>query len=284
MSELVFRVETDMPRMLKNYLRGSCGVSGGLLRRLKSIEGGIKINGIRARAVDVVRQGDIITLAQPENATVEPNSALNAPIVFEDAAAVIFDKPAGMPVHPSAGHRNDTLGNLFAALYPDIVFRPVNRLDKDTSGLCLIAKDPYSANILQGNCHKLYYAAVQGDTDAAGTIDVPIARAEDSIIKRCVREDGRHAVTHYKKLSGNGKYSLLEIELETGRTHQIRVHFSHIGHPLAGDGLYGGLQEDISRHALHCGKMRFICPLTGEEVSAQSEPPKDIKNLFRRTI
>ena len=280
MSELIFIAETDAPRMLKNYLRGSCGVSGGLLRRLKSIEGGIKINGTAARAVDVVRQGDVITLAQPENATIEANSALNAPIVFENGAAVVFDKPAGMPVHPSAGHRNDTLGNLFAALYPDIVFRPINRLDKDTSGLCLIAKDPYSANILQGSCHKLYYAAVHGDTDETGSIEAPIARSEDSIIMRCVREDGRRAVTHYRKLFGNGKYSLLEIELETGRTHQIRVHFSHIGHPLAGDGLYGGLREDITRHALHCGRMRFVCPLSGEDISLQSELPKDIERLF----
>lgn len=281
MSELVFIVETDMPRALKNYLRGSCGVSGGLLRRLKSVDGGIKINGIGAKAIDIVKQGDIITLGRQENATVEANYALNAPIVLENKAVVIFDKPAGMPVHPSAGHRNDTLGNLFAALYPDLVFRPVNRLDKDTSGLCLIAKDPYSANILQGKCHKLYYAAVCGDTDASGTIDAPIARAENSIIMRCVRGDGRRAVTHYRRISGNERYSLLEIELETGRTHQIRVHFSHIGHPLAGDSLYGGCREDIERHALHCGNIHFTCPLTGEEIAAKSELPEDIKRLIQ---
>lgn len=252
-----------------------------MLRKLKNVEGGIKINGTSAKVIDIVRQGDVITLAKPESSAIEANSALKAPIVFENKAAVVFDKPAGMPVHPSIGHRDDTLGNLFAAIYPELVFRPVNRLDKDTSGLCLIAKDPYSANILQGSCHKIYYAAVHGDTDLHGTIEAPIARAEDSIIMRCVREDGRRAVTHYRKISGGGKYSLLEIELETGRTHQIRVHFSHIGHPLAGDGLYGGSQEDISRHALHCGKMSFVCPLTGEEISVSSQLPEDIERIIK---
>lgn len=280
MSELIFKVETEQPRLLKHYLRGSCGVSNGLLRRLKGSDGGIKINGEPARAVDTVKSGDIITLFSDESSTIEANFGLKAPIVFENSAVTIFDKPAGMPVHPSARHRSDTLGNFFAAIYPELVFRPVNRLDKDTSGLCLIAKNSHTANILQGSCKKVYYAAAHGITDISGTIDAPIARERDSIITRCVRDDGRRAVTHYRRIAANDKYSLLEIELETGRTHQIRVHFSHIGHPLAGDDLYGGARTDISRHALHCGKMTFTCPITGEKISVVSEIHKDIEQLI----
>lgn len=215
-----------------------------------------------------------------EGSAIEANGSLTAPVMFENDFVTVFDKPAGMPVHPSAKHRTDTLGNLFAAMYPELVFRPINRLDKDTSGLCLIAKDPHTANILQGKCHKIYYATVHGATEESGIINAPIARERDSIITRCVREDGKYAVTHYKKTAENDKFTLLEIELETGRTHQIRVHFSYIGHPLAGDDLYGGQRQDISRHALHCGKMSFICPVTEEKITVESGLPDDMKRLF----
>lgn len=281
MSELIFTVDTEDPSQLKNYLRGSCGVSAGLLRRLKN-EGGITVNGAAARTVDIVSKGDIIKLTQRENSSAEANPELDVPVVFENDGAVVFNKPAGMPVHPSARHRNDTLGNFFAARYGGLTFRPVNRLDKDTSGLCLVAKNSYSANILQGGTHKIYYAAVEGITDEAGTIDAPIARVAESIITRCVRDDGRKAVTHYKKIGEGGGCSLLEIELETGRTHQIRVHFSHMGYPLAGDDLYGGSREKITRQALHCGKMSFRCPLTGEEITVEAPLPQDISELLQK--
>ena len=132
----------------------------------------------------------------------------------------------------------------------------------------------------QGNIDKVYYAAVHGVTDESGTIDAPIARERESIILRCVREDGQPAVTHFRRIAFNGRYSLEEIILETGRTHQIRVHFSSKGHPLAGDDMYGGSREDIGRQALHCGKLMFREPLTDEAVAVASELPREILSLI----
>ena len=210
----------------------------------------------------------------------EPNPDLKVPIAFENESLIVFDKPSGVPVHPSAKHQGDTLGNCFSSMFEGLAFRPVNRLDRDTSGLCLVAKSTYSASLLQKNFSKVYYAGVHGITDGYGTIDAPIARERESIITRCVREDGQKAVTHYTRILCSEKYSLLEIHLETGRTHQIRVHLSHIGHALAGDDLYGGLRDDISRQALHCGELSFSDPVSGKTITVKSDIPDDIRKLF----
>ncbi len=236
-------------------------------------------NGILIRSVDTVNNGDTIVLRISDDKFLEPNGNLDIPTAYEDDNVIVFNKPAGIPVHPSLKHHNDTLGNYFAYLFPELTYRPVHRLDNYTSGLCMVAKDSHSANVLQGNFRKVYYAVVHGITDEYGTIDAPLARREDSIILRCVREDGQKAVTHYKRLKYNNKYSLLEINLETGRTHQIRVHFSHIGHPLAGDELYGGNCQDIQRQALHCGRLEFNQPVTGRKITVNADFPEDIKNL-----
>lgn len=257
------------------------GVSRRLLTKLKRLEGGITRNGKTIRSIDTVENGDVIILRPGEGSPLEASPSLRVPIAFENDALVIFDKPGGMPVHPSIRHQGDTLGNCFAALYPGLTFRPVNRLDKDTSGLCVVAKDAYSARLLQNGCTKVYYAAAQGVISPCGTIDAPIARQRESIILRCVREDGQRAVTHYRRICSEKKYSLLRIILETGRTHQIRVHFAHIGHPLAGDGLYGGSKEDIDRQGLHCGEMSFTDPETGKRITVRSPIPEDMKNLFK---
>lgn len=241
---------------------------------------GITHNGRLIRNVDTVFPGDEIILKCPDVSLLEPNGELNVHIAFENENVVVFDKPAGMPVHPSIKHQGDTLGNFFAYLYPQLTFRPVNGLDRDTSGLCIAAKNAHAANRLQGSCDKLYYAAVHGITGPAGTINVPIARQQESIILRCVRQDGQQAVTHFKRLMYSNEYSLEEIRLETGRTHQIRVHFSYMGHPLAGDDMYGGLRTYISRQALHCGELSFREPVSGEEITVKSNIPQDILNLF----
>lgn len=251
-----------------------------MLTKLKREENGITRNGTVIRTVDTVCNGDVIILKINDSSFLEPNSKLNVPVAFENEHLVIFDKPAGMPVHPSIKHQGDTLGNYFSALYPELTFRPVNRLDRDTSGLVVVAKSAFSANILQKSCTKTYYAVVSGITDISGTINAPIARERESIIVRCVRSDGQPAVTHYRRIAHNEKYSLLEITLETGRTHQIRVHFSHIGHALAGDDLYGGKREDISRQALHCGIISFRNPLTDDIITIKSAIPDDMKNLM----
>lgn len=251
-----------------------------MLTKLKRQASGITCNGKTVRSIDTVCKGDVIILKIEDSSFLEPNPLLNIPIAFENDNLVIFNKSGGIPVHPSIKHQGDTLGNFFSALYPEMTFRPVNRLDKDTSGLVVVAKNAYSANLLQSSCEKTYFAVVHGVTDEYGTINAPIAREQESIIVRCVREDGQQAVTHYRRIAHNEKYSLLEIHLETGRTHQIRVHFSHIGHPLAGDDLYGGTREDISRQALHCGVITFAEPLTNEIITVKSGLPDDIKNLM----
>lgn len=278
--ELRFTAELEKPMTVRDFLRGEKGVSQRLLARLKQTPGGISRNGAPATAADILENGDVVVLLTEDDSFLEPDPSLNIPIAYESEAVVVFDKPGGVPVHPSVNHHGDTLGNWFAYLYPGLTFRPVNRLDRDTSGLVAAAKDPHCANLLQGSLEKVYAAAVHGETDSSGTIDAPIGRAEGSIIQRCVRQDGRPAVTHYRKIAGNSRFSLEQILLETGRTHQIRVHFAHIGHPLAGDSLYGGGCPEIGRQALHCARLSFTDPLTGEKIAVRSELPRDIRALF----
>lgn len=276
-TELVFTAEKDA--VIKDYLLNECHVSKRQLTKLKQIENGITVNGIHARVTETVANGDIIRLKSGNSTFLEPNPGLSVPKAFENDFLVIYDKPVGMPVHPSIKHQGDTLGNCFAADYPGITFRPVNRLDRDTSGLCAVAKNAYYASLLQNSIEKTYYAVVQGKIVGNGTIDLPIAREKESIIKRVVREDGQNAVTHYSAIDGNDSFTLLEIKLETGRTHQIRVHLSYMGHPLAGDDLYGGSTAYIKNQALHCGRMLVRLP-NGENLNIISEIRKDMKKLI----
>ena len=280
MSGLMFRVKTDKPTTLQNYLTGQAGVSKRLLTKLKRQDNGITRNGEKIRSIDLVYDGDEILLSFEDSKYLEPNGNLDVKIAFENENVVIFDKPSGMPVHPSIKHQGDTLGNFFAYRYPSLTFRPINRLDSDTSGLCAVAKNAYSAQQLQGSIEKVYYAAAEGIIDESGTIDAPIARQQESIIVRCVREDGQRAVTHYNRIRANGRFSLAEVHLETGRTHQIRVHFSHIGHALAGDDMYGGGLEFIKRQALHCGQLTFDEPVSREKITVKLPLSADIMKLF----
>ena len=193
---------------------------------------------------------------------------------------MVFDKGPFVPIHPSIAHYTDTLANYYSALYPKSVFRPINRLDRNTSGLCLCGKNRLATALLSENVQKTYYAIVDGIIADEGEINLPIGRVDDSIIKREVRSDGQPAVTLYKPVLWNKGRPLLEVTLKTGRTQQIRVHFSHIGYPLCGDDMYGGSCEAIDRHALHCGKLCFVKPFTGEEIVITSELPEDMKKLI----
>lgn len=273
---------SDEGKSCGDFLR-SRGVSRRLTAKLKRVRDGITRNGCLIRTVDTVRAGDIISLKTEDERFTEPNGELSAPVVYEDGDVIVFNKPAGMPVHPSAGHRGDTLGNFFASIYPDLTFRPINRLDKDTSGLCAAAKNPYAASLLNGNISKTYFAVTEGtpvpppsdkpvgnslikwyeSSEGKFVIDAPIGRAEASVVRRTVRADGRRAVTKYTILKENGGLCLVRVLIETGRTHQIRVHFSSVGHPLAGDDFYGGGLGFCRRQALHCGEMRFFRPSDG---------------------
>lgn len=280
MREIVFKVEKDEDGLSAKTFLERRGISGRSVMILKHSGGIIRSGGI-LRTIDMVCEGESITIRTPEEKCgFEPNYSLFAPIVYDDEDAVVFDKPAGLAVHPSAGHYSDTLGNYFAVKYPDCVFRAINRLDKDTTGLCLCAKNFLSAPILPKSFDKTYYAVVKGNIEQSGTLDYPIARVSDSIIMRCVRPDGERAVTHFRPVLCENGLTLLEIKLETGRTHQIRVHFSHIGYPLLGDEMYGGDRTMIKRQALHCGRISFRKPFSDETVSLESPFPEDMKNLF----
>ena len=283
-----------MRELTLNVAQGEDGLSAaaflkqhGFSRRIISslkFSGGITRGGEILRGVDIVRFGDVVRVVLEDSGGAEPNPNVSAKIVYEDDDAVVFDKPPEVPVHQSYGHRNDTLANLFAALYPDRPFRAINRLDKNTTGLCVCAKNRLAASVLSGNVSKVYYAVTDGDISEPGEISAPIARVSDSIILREVRDvslGGQPAVTRYKPILRKNGRTLLEIRLLTGRTHQIRVHFSYIGFPLCGDTLYGGDCSSISRQALHCGEIMFARCVTGEQINLKSPIPEDMETLLR---
>lgn len=283
MRELKLTVPAEFDGVQAQVFLKVRGFSRRALIRLKQ-SGGLTRNGELLRTVDVVRAGEelCVTLSD-DSESAEPNAALNAPVIYEDEDIVVFNKPPYMPVHPSIRHRGDTLANLFAAMYPGLPFRPINRLDRNTSGLCVCAKNQYAASVLSGTLSKVYYAVTCG-TPPGDTVDAPIGRAGDSIITRCVTADGQRAVTHYERAGGSSVHPLLRVTLETGRTHQIRVHLSHVGFPLCGDEMYGGDMSEIERHALHCGEVSFTQPVTGEKITLTAPLPEDMSELIKGGI
>lgn len=280
--KLYFVNEKDVPVNLLFFLQKENGVSRRLITRLKRQHMGITCGGKLIRTVDDVPPGTEVVLDITDENEIIPNGELSVPVVFENDSVIVFDKPQGMPVHPSMNHYEDTLGNYFSWMFPDLTFRPVNRLDRNTSGLCVVAKNQHSAARLQRMVKKVYYAVVCGTPDKiTGTIDAPVKRMTESLITRCVAPDGQRAVTHYNVQSSCGKYSWVKINLETGRTHQIRVHFSYIGYPLAGDDLYGGSCEDAAGQTLHCGEVSFPDE-DGNSVVLKAEPGENIQRIFRK--
>ena len=213
-------------------------------------------------------------------------------IIYEDEALLIIDKHAGIPVHPSILHYTNSLSNGVKYYFDSInlkkKIRPVNRLDRNTSGIVIFAKNQYIQECLIHQMQtkefkKTYLAVVEGHLKKLnGTIDAPITRKENSIIERCVAENGEKSITHYKVLKQNFEknYDIVECLLETGRTHQIRVHLSYIGHPLIGDTLYGNNSKYISRQALHAYKVEFIHPITNKLTQFTSDLPKDFVSFI----
>ena len=278
----------DEGKSLTAFLRGN-GVSFALIKRVKFLPEGILVDGVKQNSDYKVKTGQHVvvnaadTAENAEKSTVIPQD-IPMNIVYMDPCCMVVDKPYYMPVHPSFNHPTDTLANAFVGYWKSKaqqkIFRAINRLDKNTSGLVLIALDAYSAEKLKGNVDKTYTAIVQGKVEKQqGIIELPIARQTESIITRCVREDGQYAKTEYTVIKQNDDFSLLDIKLHTGRTHQIRVHFSHLGYSLAGDDLYGGSTEFISRHALHCRKLEFISPFNNKKVTVNSNLPKDMEDI-----
>lgn len=272
---------SDDGRQIRDFLR-EFGVSSSLLTKLKNTENGITINGEFARTIDRLYAGDKLKIAIESKGKM-PSKLICSEVQAEynDEDILILNKPAFMPVHESRNHQGDTLANA-AACYIDEnnAFRAVYRLDRDTSGLVLIAKNELAAGKLAGNIKKDYYAVVSGELSGSGTIDLPIRRVRESIIERGVFDDGERAVTHWEAVDSKEGRTLIKINLETGRTHQIRVHFSHLGYPLLGDTLYGGDTSLINRQALHCKTVYFKHPVTSKSIVIDSDFPTDFKGLI----
>ena len=276
-----------------NFLRSKCGVSYRLIKKLKRVPMGITANGQHIRTVDPLHGGDTVVLHIPEDENPTMPVELPIDILYEDEHIAVINKPFGMPVHPAREHVADTLANAFSAHLmangePNAAFRVINRLDRDTSGLVLTAKNSHAASLLHGHTDKVYYALCQGNLTGSGTIDAPIRVMEGHGIQREVGEGGVRAVTHWQAMKNisvtapNGiqyDLTLLEIHLETGRTHQIRVHFTSLGMPLAGDDMYGGSRDLICRQALHCGQLDFTHPITGKPMHFSIPLPDDMAAL-----
>ena len=269
--------EKDNGVTIKDYLK-AFGVSSALLTKLRQTENGVTVNGTFARTIDTLKCGDKLCILIENRGHMPSPAKMDVEICFEDEDIIALDKPPFMPVHESRNHIGDTLSNFVAFhLDEDTAFRAVFRLDRDTSGLVLVAKHALAAAKLAGNIDKDYYALVSGRLENSGTVDAPIARCGDSIIKRKVSGDGERAVTHYEVVKTVGDNTLVRCKLETGRTHQIRVHMAHIGHPLVGDSLYGGDCSVINRQALHCKDIYFTHPVSGEGMHITCDFPSDIK-------
>lgn len=270
------------------------GYSSRLVVHLRNTDGSFLLNGKTVFSNTILQPGDLLTVhvTEKKNSDQILPVPMDLSVVFEDEHVLVIDKPAGMPVHPSQGHYENTLANGIAWYYRNettpFVFRAVNRLDRDTSGLVLLAKNPYSSCILSDavkdhTIHREYAAIVSGKTDESGTIDLPIARKDGSTIERiCDPEHGETAVTHYRTLAYNkdADLSFIRLLLETGRTHQIRVHMKAIGHSLPGDFLYHPDYRFIDRQPLHSTFLSFSHPVTGEAVNLSAPLPEDMQRLF----
>ena len=280
---------------VRHILKAKLHFSTHAVARLTRAENGIRVNGIHARTVDPVHTGDVVAarsddLRLPKVLPTPGNWPL--PIVYEDEHLLILNKPAGMAVHGGYDRGDPTVANALAAyLGPDAVFHPVNRLDRGTSGVMLVARSGYVHDRLRRVLHtdgfrRTYLAAACGTgLPVSGTIDLPIARADDGTTRRITAPDGQPSVTDYTVLAERDGYTLLRVLPRTGRTHQIRVHFAALGHPLLGDALYGGDASLLARPALHSAAADLTQPVTGQPLHITAPVPEDLRAFgFERYI
>ncbi len=273
---------------VNKFLRSGIGLSYRMVRSLKQIRGSMLMNGEPVRTIDPLLAGAELTLILPaDQSSAEPQKA-EFEVVYEDDDILVINKPAGLAMHPTHNHQGDTLANAVAYYLAehgrDAVFRVAGRLDKGTSGLIVCALHKFAAAKLSDAFTKEYIAIVEGQYEGVGTIDAPIIRPDPMKTLRAVGEGGESAVTHWEALASNGELSVMRIRLETGRTHQIRVHFAHLGTPLAGDEMYGGKTDKISRHALHCAKLTLTHPVTNEEMTFTAPLPEDMDTLKEELV
>lgn len=274
--------------LLKKHL----GLSGTVVRRIKWLSDGILVDGQRVNTRFVPQTGQVLSvrLSDPERRSgiVPAHGPLD--IVYEDEDIIVLNKAPGIPVHPGPGHFSDTIGNFLLDYYDsrgiEADFHPVHRLDRGTSGLLAVAKHPHAQEVLKNQLHtpdfrRVYLAVCEGaPAPAAGVVDAPLGPRPGSLVEQMVRPDGKEARTRYEVLEVYGRRALLRLELDTGRTHQIRVHMAHLGHPLTGDFLYGTeAPELISRPALHSAELTLRHPVTGEVLSFRSPMSEDMERL-----
>ncbi|MDO4552900.1 MAG: RluA family pseudouridine synthase [Bacillota bacterium] len=285
--------EGEQEVSVRDLLKRRMGVSSRLLRKLKQ-GGGVFLNGRPVRLFEKGRAGDRITIALPEEKSGFAPEDIPLEVLYEDRDLLILNKQPGIVCHPTKGHACHTVANgvqrhmeLRGEAYR---IRFINRLDMDTSGVLLIGKnshcqDNFAHQAAQGLVEKKYLAVVTGLVEEEeGVVDLPIDLAKEGEIRRMVREDGYPSVTHYKVLERFGRaFTLLELRLETGRTHQIRVHLAHLGHPVVGDVLYGSPDVwNIERQALHASYLAFRHPVSGVPVEAAAPLPEDMKRLLEK--
>ncbi len=268
---------------VQNFLRQGCHLSWRMVVKLKRVENGITVDGIHSRTIDRVRAGQTVTVTMPTDEVKIEGMDIPLQIAYEDAYLLIVDKPPFLAVHPSAGKPDPTLANAVVYYFENqgtpMSFRPLSRLDRNTSGLLTVSKSSHLAFALTGEVEKTYLAVVCGELYGEGVIDAPIRVKEGSIITREIGEGGKPSRTHWRALATDGDISLVQLQLETGRTHQIRVHMAHIGHPLIGDTVYGA-DETLPRHALHCTRLQFTHPVSNESMDIHSGLPEDMRQLL----
>lgn len=279
----------NITTVLKQHFK----ISTNLIKDLKKYKEGIQVNGEHKRVVDLAAKGDIlkITIRDTASENIVPTD-IPLDIVYEDEDVLVINKPSNMSTHPSMGNYENSLANGVMYYYKskgeERVFRAVNRLDKDTSGLMAVAKNSYiharlGEEIQKKELKRKYMCIVCGDVERDGTVDAPIRRADGSVINRIVAPDGQRAVTHYRVVKRYGEYTLLEMELETGRTHQIRVHMAYIGHPLVGDWLYGTEDHNIAkRQMLHSCYLCFTHPITGQIMEFKDKMAEDMRAFIEK--
>lgn len=269
---------------LLHFLKSEVKMSSRLIKTLKRVENGMQCNGEHIRTIDKVKTGDKITINMPDVEILVGTTDENLDVVYEDDDILIVNKPPTMPIHETRNNQGNTLMNAvlgyLSAKGKPTSFRAIGRLDRGTSGLVLCALNPYIAASLSGEIEKSYLAIASKKIEENGTINAPIYRPAPPKTHRCVDQRGDRAVTHYEVISSGENYSLLKINLETGRTHQIRVHFAHLDSPLYGDDMYGEKSGKLSHQALHCFEMNFTHPVSKQMIQVQGEMPKDMKKLL----
>ena len=277
----------DVNQILKQEFNISARLQHKLIR-----EKHVLLNGKIIDTRSSIVLNDVITINLNFNEESENIISTQIPlnIIYEDECFLILNKPAGIAVHPSILHYTDSLANGVKFYFESIglkrKIRPINRLDLNTSGIIIFAKNEYVQECLikqmqNSTFQKYYIAFVEGTfTDKEGTINLPIARKENSIIERCIDKNGQTAITDYKVLSEYNNFSIVECHLQTGRTHQIRVHMSATNHPLLGDTLYGNSSDLINRQALHCYKVSFTHPITKQSLTFNCDLPNDMNSIL----